>query len=412
MQKKYTYLLLFFVLLSIQGRAQDMAYSGDPDASYFRARDLAFAGNRDEARDTLRAILTTYPDYNDVRGLLASTHSWDGDFDEARRHFNTITSSDRQNKEAWIAAIKNEIYAQDYYIALGLANKALQYLDDDVDIADLRTKALESMGVAKEQKITVIPPDTPKDTLEKSNLNNSIRIANAFEIFDVVYDPMVYSSIDYRRETNAGPIISRINYGNRFEIQGLQYEADFYPKFSKMFYGYLNYGFSNSPIYPDHKVGAELYSNLPKAMEASLGIRFLDFNSTKAMIYTASYGLYRGNYYFSVRPYVTPGPKNNLSFSGQILARKYLKDGENFFGIRGGMGFTPELRQLRDGDELLAETVLFIESQQLILEYQFTGKNNPNSYLTTLGVNRQELVFDSGTFFWAISAGLTYQVKF
>ncbi len=70
------------------------------------------------------------------------------------------------------------------------------------------------------------------------------------------------------------------------------------------------------------------------------------------------------------------------------------------------------LRQLTSGDELLAETLLFVESQRLSLEYQFTGKRNPSIYRANMGVTRQELAFDSGNFFWSVSAGFTYQVKF
>jgi len=76
------------------------------------------------------------------------------------------------------------------------------------------------------------------------------------------------------------------------------------------------------------------------------------------------------------------------------------------------MGYSPELRQLRNGDQLLAETLLYIESQRISLQYQFTGKKNPNIYRADLGVMRQELIFDSGKYFWAVSAGITYQIKF
>ncbi len=76
------------------------------------------------------------------------------------------------------------------------------------------------------------------------------------------------------------------------------------------------------------------------------------------------------------------------------------------------MGFSPELRQLFGGDELLAETLLYVESQRLSLAYQFTPRKSPNIYKTNLSIRRQELAFDSGSFFWAVSAGLTYNVKF
>ncbi len=403
-----------FVLICLYGLAccgQDLAYNGNPDTSFFAARDLAFEGNRPVARDTLRSILTKYPDYVDVRNLLAKTYSWDKKYNEARKEFNKIMSVEPKNKEVWVAAIKNELYAQEYYIALGLANKALTHLLEDSDLKSLREQALKGLsksGTHIESKKT----ETLVETSEKENLNNSIGISNAFEIFDIAYEPMMYTSLEYQRETKAGKIIPRLNYGNRFEIQGLQYEVDFYPKFSKRFYGYLNYGISKSTIFPNHRVGAEVFVNWPKNMEISLGMRYLDFDNLKANIITASAAIYQGNYYFSIRPYFLPNINKGMGFSGNLLARRYFKDGSNYLGINIGMGYSPELRQLQDGDELLAETVLYIESQQAMLEYQFSGKKNPNLYRANLGLGRQELIFETGRFFWAVSAGITYQVKF
>jgi len=95
------------------------------------------------------------------------------------------------------------------------------------------------------------------------------------------------------------------------------------------------------------------------------------------------------------------------------LARKYLRDKNNYVGVIAGVGYASELKQLRNAqDALLAETVLYVESQQVLFEYQFTGKKNPNIYKTNLGVTRQELIFEPGKFFWSVSAGITYQVKF
>lgn len=398
---------LVLLLSGIVASAQEIAYSGNPDASFFTARNLAFNGQRSAARDTLQNVLTKYPDYMDVRNLLASTYSWDGEYEKARGHFNKVTSVDRKNKEAWVAAINNELYGEEYRLALGLANKALIYLPSDSDLLALKTKAIENINKEK----TEGNADSLKDSLETKVLYNQIGLANSFEIFDVVYDPMVNTSVEYKRDTKAGALIPRINYANRFNTQGVQFEMDFYPKFSKLFYGYLNYGYSDATIFPDHRVGAELYSNWPKNMELSAGVRYLDFADAQATIYTGSVGLYQGNYYFSLRPYITPSARKT-GVSGTLLARRYLKDGNNYLGMSLGVGFAPELKQLRNGDELLAETLLFIASQQLQLEYQFTGKKNPNVYRTNLGITRQELVFESGRYFWAVSAGLTYQVKF
>ncbi|WP_394748781.1 YaiO family outer membrane beta-barrel protein [Spongiimicrobium salis] len=409
--KNTYYLGLLCLFVGAMGFSQEVAYNGNPDKSFFAARDLAFNGNRGVARDTLKQILTKYPAYTDVRNLLAKTYSWDGAYDKARRQFNIITSAEKENKEVWEGAVKNEIYAKNYAIALGLANKSLKYLKDDADLMKLRQQALDHIYAMQGESTDEVDTKKP-DSLESKPFKNSVRINNAFEVFDILFDPFISSSIEYKRETKAGSIIPRVNYSNRFATNGLQYEVDLYPKISKTFYGYVNYGFSDASIFPKHRAGAELYANLPKAMEASLGIRYIDFRNSDATIFTGSVGLYKGNYYFSLRPYFSPRPDGTANFSGNFLMRRYLKNADHYWGLNAGYGISPELQQFRVDGTLLAETLLYVESQQINIEYQFTGKDRANVYRANLGLTRQELVFDPGRFFWAISAGISYQSRF
>jgi len=405
------YFGLFLLFFPQKGMTQDLAYQGNPDNSFFIARDLAFEGHHVMARDTLQLILSKYPDYTDVRNLLAKTYSWDGNHNEARKHFNKITSVERQNKEVWIAAIKNEMYAKNYTIALGLANKALTFIKDDSDLQNLHNDIINEI-YSKQNATETSAEDELKET-EAKFYKNRIGIVNSLDVFDIVYDPMIYSGVEYIRETEIGKIIPRVNYSNRFNINGLQYEMDFYPKISKTFYAYTNYGYSNSRVFPNHRAGAELFANLPKALEVSAGMRYLDFVTSRAIIYTGSLGLYNGDYYFSLRPYITPRTDGPIGVSGSLLARKYFQDRENYFGINLIMGYSPEIKQLiSDSDIVLAETLLFVESQQLLFEYQFTGNSLTNSYRASLGITRQELVFDPGKFFLALSAGFRYHTKF
>ncbi len=388
--------------------SQEIAFNGDPDASFQRARTLAFDGHRSEARDTLNLILSAYPDYTDVRNLLAKTYSWDGNYEEARRQFNKITSEERDNKEVWVATVKNEVYAENYGIALGLANKALLYIKEDPDLIKL------SQDI--EEKIEEVHTDSKSLTnkmqfVGEQPYKNTIGIFSSTDVFDVVFDPMYYSGVEYMYESSLGKIIPRINYSNRFEIDAIQYELDLYPKFSKMFYGYLNYGYSKAKTYPNHRAGAELYANLPKGIEASLGMRYLTFSDSNVSIYTGSVGMYKGNYYFSLRPYITPRAQSTMGISGVLTSRRYLKDKYNYLGLNVGIGFMPEFRQFLANTRLIAETILFVEAQQALVEYQFSFKNNPSLYKVHFGLTRQELVFAAGNYYWAVSAGLRYQVR-
>lgn len=421
---------IYFCLSCFVGMAQDVTVDNVQNPNFERAYQDAYEGNHRNAQSELLQVVGEHPDNIRAQALLGSTYSWSRQYDEARETFNSITSKEKNNREVWISSIKNELYAKNSATALGLANKALLYVNADKEIERLREFALKQIenieypesgwfDQTTESTVRQVASETEKsDTLvpitpvHENVLKNRLAIQNAYTVFDQRYDPIIASSISYRRQTLAGSLIPRINYNNRRNISGIQYELDFYPKFSKRFYAYLNYGFSEATIYPNHKLGGDLYVNLPGAMEFSAGGRHILFTNTAVSVITNSLGHYRGNYYFSLRSYITPLPERLTRVSGNLLVRKYGTDAENFMGINVGMGFSPELRQLNAGDELLAETLLYVASQRLSFEYQFTGKKNTNSYRANMGLTRQELAFDSGNYFWSVSAGLTYQVMF
>ncbi len=413
MVNKYLLWFLPYLVLTVSAAAQDLAYQGDASAvSYRFARSLAHGGEHRAAKDTLQHILKKYPGNLQVISLLARTHSWDGEYELARKEFNKFTSRDRNSKEVWLAAIKNELYAANHATALGLANKALSYLGDDPDVDRLRQQSIENINQAVPAGEVKKEPMAEAVREKEAKAVNTLGITNAVRMFDMIYEPMIYSSIDYKRQTRFGSIIPRINYSNRFNTHGIQYDIDLYPKFSKRFYAYINYGYSSSDIYPNHKIGGDLYANLPGAMEASGGMRYISFDTRDIMVVTNSFGLYKGNYYFSLRSYITPKSNNLTRISGNLLVRKYLKDAENYLGISAGMGFSPEFRQITLDGMVLAETLLYLESQRLNMEYQFTGKGGPSVYKTRLGLARQELASSPGNYFWSLLGGLTYKVKF
>jgi len=428
----------FLLLLSISALGQK-SFPLNNDSSYEKAYQLAYDGKTGLAYEILDDLVKENPTNLKAKSLYASANSWYGNYKKARNEFNKILSKDKNNRNTWIASVKNELYAKKYAVALGLANKGLIYIKEDQELERLKKLAIDGVNsieyeekgwhnvesevsIGSKKKASKVK-NKAKDsvaiaeTVSESPLNiekekNRIAINNSFTVFNERYDPITFSGISYMKKLKIGSIIPKINYSNRAGKNGIQYAVDFYPKITKGLYAYLNYGYSNSEIYPTHKMGGDLYLNLKKGYEFSAGGRFIKFPTRDLKVVTNSLGYYKGNYYFSLRSYITPLPDRLTTVSANLLVRKYLKDAENFFGVSGGFGFSPELRQFTSGEDILAETLLFIESQRFSCEYQFTTKNSPNVYRTNLGVTRQELAFAPGQYFWSFSGGLTYQVKF
>lgn len=170
----------------------------------------------------------------------------------------------------------------------------------------------------------------------------------------------------------------------------------------------MNYGFSNTELFPKHRVGAELYSKLPRSFEASAGLRYLYFDDvTKVAIYTGSVGWYVKDYWFSLRPYITPDKTTGTSVSGSVTARRYFSDAETYFGLSAGLGFSPDIRRIQNATGLSTDAIYLLRAQRAGLAFQKLVRTD--LIINFSGdVARQELIFDEGNYVivTSFSAGL------
>ncbi len=414
--KKYFYIILF--LLSHCFYGQQRIFKGNPDTAFENARELAFNKQRKQAQDTLLLILTKYPNYHDIRSFLASTYSWDGDYKKAKKEFEYILKKDSNRLDTWEAAIKNELWSEAPFSALEMANNALLIFPKNPDILYLKASAEDSANNQEEALLTLENslkdnPDHEKTSAYKASLidklsYNNIAFKSSVDVYSEVFDPMQFYLLKYVRQTKFGSIHAKINLSRRFQSNGAQFEVDLYPRIVKGLYAYLNFGVSNSFLYPDVRYGAELYKSLPKSFEASLGFRGLKY-STTTTIYTGSVGWYTGNSYWSFRAYVTPGEPSS-SKSGTLNYRKYRSDANNYFSIAAGAGFSPEVYIFDFGGN--EDSIISLQSQKLNFGYYFTSANNKNAWGFQTGVSHQEISFDPGNYFWIYSFSLSWQVKF
>ena len=153
-------------------------------------------------------------------------------------------------------------------------------------------------------------------------------------------DPWHLTAFSVGTKRAEGTLIGRINGARRFTTNGAQFEVEAYPVFGPKTYAYLNAGYSSASIFPEWRYGAELFQTLPRAMEASLGIRHLGFIGSPVTLFTGSVGRYTGNYWFSLRPFVRD-KDNGLAASANLTARRYGQDADSYVGARIGFGSVP-----------------------------------------------------------------------
>jgi len=410
--------ILFTLAFFFEMQGQVIPYNGNPDTSFETARKLAFNQQRKQAQDTLTNILTKYPDYHDIRSFLAATYSWDGDYKKARKEFAYVIEKAPNNKENWIAAIKNEAWSDAHYDALEMSKKALKIFPNDSEITILKATALKNTNNSLEAQSTIKEfiaknPDDQKSKEFLNDLNSTLRtndigVRASVDVYSKTFDPMQYYSLSYGKQTKYGSIIGRVNFNRRFNENGAQLEVDMYPKITKGFYAYINAGYANSFIFPDFRYGAELYKSLPHSLEISAGFRTLQY-STTTTIYTGSIGWYTGNSYWSLRPYFTPGD-GGTSTSAALNYRKYRSNADNYLSFMYSMGISPEVNQfIFDTNDV---AIVNLRTQRFNVGYFFTTSKNKDAWGAQFDVAHQEISFDPGNYFWIYSLTVSWNLKF
>lgn len=341
---KYT-ILIFFILIS--GFISNVSAQ-----TYDEARKLAFDGQRAKARQLCKAILAS--GFNsDVALLLGRTYAWDGQYDSSRVVLTEVLKQKPGNTEALDALADVEYWSANYSKAIDYCDEALQKDSTDENFLLKKARIQHSSknydgAVETLKKLLQINPSNA-EALKKLQefrpdaLKNAIKLNYVLEYFDGAFnrDPWQMGIVSLSRKTKFGSVIGRVNLASRFGTTAAQYEVDAWPRISENNYGYLNYGFSRNTIFPHDRLGFEWYHNFPKAFEGSAGMRMLFFSSSSVDIYTATIGKYLGNYWISLRSFVTPGG-TGTSVSGLLQIRRYFSDPENYLGFRVGYGVSPD----------------------------------------------------------------------
>jgi YaiO family outer membrane protein len=349
------------------------------------------------------------PDYADVRIFLARTYAWDGMRAQARKELQAVLAQSPQHEDAFNALVDVEMWDDQFAHGLTVVNTALSYYPNSEDLLYKKASILNSLSKPDEAEIVLnqlftINPSHEKgisllNDLRKARMKYTAGVSYDLDLFSRTFSPAHAVSAQLARANQWGSSIIRLNYAHRFSSNGIQPEIDLYPRITNGIYAYLNYGYSESDLFPQHRVGAELFTKLPASLEASAGIRYLYFGSaSKVTIYTGSLGWYYKSYWFSLRPYITPG-EPGTSFSTNLTVRRYFSDADNYIGITGGYGFSPDDRRIQSAAGLSPDGIYILKSQRLALAWQKTLRRNL-ILNTSLGAVHQELSFDQGKYVW------------
>lgn len=419
--------LLLFCMLG-QGFAQDISVSENNSLDEFkRARELAFTGNREEARNICYQILKKNQKFHDARILIGRTFAWDKNFKSGREELLKVLDVDFDNSDAIFAIIDLEKWAGDPNKAIFYCEYGQSFFPNEEGFLVKKVGLLQDIGEENKSlqvlgELLELNPSSEAGLALMKKYKSSRMIYKAIYQHDYKYFNEPYtrkwhlSSFQLSRRNHWGILIGKVNLGDLISDGesfwsnkvAKQFEVEAYPRISKRSYAYLNYGYSPDNLFPTHRAGAELYHKLPKAFEVSGGMRFLHFNSEGGnknfYIYTASVGKYYRNYWFSFRTYLTP-KNSELSQSYWLITRRYLRDSRNYIGLELATGVSPD----EPRGNFSSLNIYKYKSKKLRLSYQDRLGMDRLLYLVKFGYEREEYWVNEKRNVLSVSVKLSYQ---
>ncbi len=317
------------------------------DERFAEARQLAFDDRRVESRVILYSILETSPDYLDVQVFLARTWAWDKEYENARDVLDKLLAESPGYADARVTRIDVEMWSDHFDAALHHANAGLEIDPFNTDYLIRKAKAQEKLGLPQEaaetaRTILAVEPDSDDARILYRNvlddlLPNKVGIDYEFESFDDSTADWQITSLDYRRSFGFGSMIARMNYADRFDKNGTQFEVDAYPGLARKTYAFVSLGYSTSSLFPELRYSGEVFHNFPDGWEGSAGFRRLEFSSSDVTIYTGTVAKYFGSYWLSFRPnYVDKA--DGTSTSGRVSLRRYYGGRDEYWEVAAGGG--------------------------------------------------------------------------
>ena len=350
-------------------------------ADYAHAREEALAGRYAHAEKELLSLLEVYPQDLDARVLLGRVYAWQERYDAAITQLEQVLSADPEHQDGRNALLDALLWSKRYEQALPVVAQGLEDYPVFADFhykqawAQYETGQEEAAAQTLAQLFFLNPAHEAGLALQArmglEHYRNTLTAAAGVMLFSELFDPASYAMLEGMRQHNWGKSLLRLNMNSRFGEQGWQGEIDLYPVIKDGLYGYLNYGYSGSFLFPEHRAGAEVFARVSAKAEGSLGLRWLSFDpANEVLLYTGSLSLYHRQMWYSLRPFVTSHERAGTGVSVGLQARRYFGNPLNFIELGVNVGYSPDFRIIQAGNGLSSEELFALQSQRIGLIVQ------------------------------------------
>lgn len=205
-------------------------------------------------------------------------------------------------------------------------------------------RACSFIIVALFQLESVVANDQIDSTRTDDTVKNQIRVTRLQSYYDQNKKSISVSSFEYiRKLANKSTIIGRVNYSDRNDVKGFQFETETYLTHNAFYYSFGSVSIANNSASPGFKAAYSLNRNFKKGWEGELGYRYL--RAEEMDIHSAIWGVgkYLGNYWLNLKGYII-SDAGDLHQSYRFTSRYYLNDQLDYVTFIASTGTSPDDR--------------------------------------------------------------------
>ena len=349
---KKSFLHICLLLISILSFSTLNAQHYNADSLFVEVKRFAEKQEYNKAIQLTHQLKSDFPQDVTYKLYLASLYNWNNQSEKALEQLDKLTEKEKNSIESIQLYISTYTNLKQYEKVIECAKKGeiVDALNEDnykiieaqsyLELKD-NFEAIELLKTI--QKSSVKYKDAQylltQIHIQKKNIISAGYLLRSFSEPESVNNH--FFNLDYSRKFGKNTIVSRFNYGNAFDENGVSGELDYYRKLSKS-YLYFNAGLSDGNfVYPKYKLGVEWFKETKK-LSYSIGTRFLDFkDANEVYLFTGHLGYkLKPNLLLAYRPYLVLN-ENKISHTQTLFLKRYNESQESFWQIDLQYGTVP-----------------------------------------------------------------------
>ena len=364
-----------------------------------------------------RKALGAEPARGDLMVVIANNYAWQEKTDSALIYLEKAKQINYYNDDLFDSWLNVLLWSHRYESLLETCRVAEQYKYSHTENL-LRKKMVAYTELRDyDEGIELFKAPGNKEFLKLDDIsymyNNLImkrntNVVQAFYSIDC-FDhnaPQHLANLGYAFKVGKHSLALRANYADRYHMNDVLLESDFYLQMNNKSYMYFNYGYAfDASLFPRHRAGYEYYMPLEYKMEASIGARYMKYINSEVFIATGHLEKYMGNHWVAFRPFYVMQDNGN-SFTLLANYRFYGKNPLNYWGVELTYGNSP------DDSRATMENAVFnnLDAYKIKLERNFM-LNSISDVRIGIGYIREEYITSKFRNRYLIEVGYRFRLR-